>query len=87
VQSRWRWVNLASLFLALVASAGIMVSMASVSKVVASAYGVSELLVNSATISFFLLFVFVNFPSVNALEAGTQGYGMMVCVSSKIHSS
>lgn len=81
-QHWWRWINLICFFFAMVATASIMTSFSAVSSQVAKGYGTSEIVVNTATISFFVSFIVMNFPSIIGLEAGkTQGFGMMISVS------
>lgn len=84
-QSPWRWVNLLCIFLALASSASCMTTFSSVSTQVAEAYETSAVVVNTATIVYFASFIISNFPAVYAMEAGTQGYGLMMSVSSHSH--
>ena len=69
-QHYWRWINLFVFFFANMATASIMTSFAAVSTVIAKAYGTTEVVVNTATISYFASFIVVNFPSIIAIEAG-----------------
>ena len=80
--SKWRWVNLASVFLALASSASCMTTFSSVSRQVAEGYGTSIVTVNTSTICYFASYILSNFPSTYLIEAGqTQGYGLMISVS------
>ena len=81
-QSPWRWVNLVCVFMALAASASCMTTFSSISTQIAHAYGTDDLVVNSATIVYFASYILTNFPSVFAMEAGTQGFGLKLSVSS-----
>jgi len=77
----WRWINLFSLFIAMLAHNSLGSSFTSISQVIAGAYGVSTLLVNTTGIVFYVAFVLFNFPSIMALESGTHGTGLMISVS------
>jgi len=59
-------------------------SFTSISQVIAGAYGVSTLLVNTTGIVFYVAFVIFNFPSIMALESGSHGTGLMISLKISI---
>lgn len=90
-QSSWRWVNLICFFLAMTAINSVQTTFTPVSAVVAGGYGVSQLMVNTVTISFFVCYIIINFPSIMALESDKpnerSGRAMMLSVSSSFRCS
>ena len=85
--SKYRWVNLVSLFFMVTVHYSQATTFTSISKIISQAYDISPILVNSSTIVFQIAFVCFNFPAIIALEAGTQGYGLSISVSNSFSKS
>ena len=78
----WRWINLVAYVLAMIGTAFVMVTFAPVADNVVHIYGTNDFVVNIQTITFFVSYIFINFPAVQALEKGTTvGSGLYYCVS------
>ena len=73
-------------YLGMVGINSVQTTFTPVSSVVAQGYGVSQLMVNTCAVSYFVSFILFNFPIILVLEADKpgqrSGHAMSLCVSS-----